>query len=148
MPRKGHVKKRESVPDIRFGDQAASRFISSLMMGGKRSTAERIFYGALEKAGEKLGVEPYEVFQKAMGNVAPQIEVRPRRVGGATYQVPVEVTPTTLSARFSPASVVSRIPSVGTAPSTMSTMSLRSPRPGWLTVISRVSVLLPLGSTA
>ena len=91
MPRKGHVKKRESVPDIRFGDQAASRFISSLMMGGKRSVAERIFYGALNKAAEKLGVEPYEVFQKAMGNVAPQIEVRPRRVGGATYQVPTMV---------------------------------------------------------
>ena len=93
MPRKGHVKKRESVPDIRFGSEAASRFINSLMLGGKRSIAERIFYGALDSAAEKLGVEPFDVFDKAMGNVAPQIEVRPRRVGGATYQVPVEVTP-------------------------------------------------------
>lgn len=93
MPRKGFVKKREGVPDIRFGNKAASRFISSLMLAGKRSVAEKIFYGALEAAGEKLGLEPFEVFEKAMGNVAPQIEVRPRRVGGATYQVPVEVTP-------------------------------------------------------
>lgn len=93
MPRKGHVKKREAQPDIRFGDHAASRFISSLMKGGKRSLAERIFYGALDRAAEKLGAEPFDVFQKAMSNVTPQIEVRPRRVGGATYQVPVEVTP-------------------------------------------------------
>ena len=93
MPRKGHVKKREAAPDTRFGNAAVSKFICSLMKGGKKSTAERILYGALDKAGEKLGVEPFEVFEKAMSNVAPQIEVRPRRVGGATYQVPVEVTP-------------------------------------------------------
>ena len=93
MPRKGHIKKRPPEPDIRFNNPAASRFISALMMGGKRSLAERIFYGALEKAAEKLSVEPFEVFEKAMANVTPQIEVRPRRVGGATYQVPVEVTP-------------------------------------------------------
>ena len=93
MPRKGHIKKREAEPDIRFGNKAAGRFISSLMMGGKRSVAEKIFYGALDSAAEKLGVEPFEVFEKAMSNVTPQIEVRPRRVGGATYQVPVEVTP-------------------------------------------------------
>ena len=93
MPRKGHIKKREPQPDVRFHNAAAGRFISALMMGGKRSTAERIFYGALEGAAEKLGVEPFEVFEKAMANVTPNIEVRPRRVGGATYQVPVEVTP-------------------------------------------------------
>ncbi len=93
MPRKGHIKKRAPEPDIRFGNPAASRFISSLMKGGKRSLAERIFYGALDDAAEKLGVEPFEVFEKAMQNVTPLIEVRPRRVGGATYQVPVEVTP-------------------------------------------------------
>lgn len=93
MPRKGHVRKRESLPDTRFGNPAVSKFICSLMKGGKKSTAEKILYGALDKAAEKLGVEPFEVFEKAMGNVAPQIEVRPRRVGGATYQVPVEVTP-------------------------------------------------------
>jgi len=93
MPRKGHIKKRPPVPDIRFNNAAASRFISALMQGGKRSVAEKIFYSALEAAGEKLGVEPFEVFEKAMANVTPNIEVRPRRVGGATYQVPVEVTP-------------------------------------------------------
>ncbi len=92
MPRKGHIKKRPPVPDIRFNNPAASRFISALMQGGKRSLAEKIFYSALEQAGEKLGVEPFEVFEKAMANVTPNIEVRPRRVGGATYQVPVEVT--------------------------------------------------------
>ena len=92
MPRKGHIKKREPQPDVRFNNPAAGRFISALMMGGKRSTAEKIFYGALEGAAEKLGVEPFEVFEKAMANVTPNIEVRPRRVGGATYQVPVEVT--------------------------------------------------------
>ncbi|RRD63076.1 30S ribosomal protein S7 [Fretibacterium sp. OH1220_COT-178] len=93
MPRKGHVRKREVVPDTRFGNPAVAKFISSLMKGGKKSVAERILYGALDKAAEKLGAEPFEVFEKAMGNVAPQIEVRPRRVGGATYQVPVEVSP-------------------------------------------------------
>ncbi|MBQ3625498.1 MAG: 30S ribosomal protein S7 [Synergistaceae bacterium] len=93
MPRKGHIKKRETPPDFRFNDVAAARFISSLMKAGKRSVAERIFYKALDTAAEKLNTEPFEVFQKAMSNVAPQIEVRPRRVGGATYQVPVEVKP-------------------------------------------------------
>ena len=92
MPRKGHIKKRAPQVDVRFNNPAAGRFISALMVGGKRSTAEKILYGALEGAAEKLGVEPFEVFEKAMANVTPNIEVRPRRVGGATYQVPVEVT--------------------------------------------------------
>lgn len=91
MPRKGHVKKRQSLSDSRFGSVAVSKFISSLMRGGKRSVAEKAFYGALDIAGERLNAEPYEVFQKAMDNVKPLVEVRPRRVGGATYQVPVEV---------------------------------------------------------
>ena len=93
MPRKGHMRKRETVPDTRFGNPAVAKFISSLMKGGKKSVAERILYTALDNAAEKLGTEPFEVFEKAMSNVAPQIEVRPRRVGGATYQVPVEVPP-------------------------------------------------------
>ena len=93
MPRKGHVRKREAVPDTRFGNPAVAKFISSLMKGGKKSVTERILYTALDNAAEKLGTEPFEVFEKAMSNVAPQIEVRPRRVGGATYQVPVEVPP-------------------------------------------------------
>ena len=93
MPRKGHVRKRETVPDTRFGNPAVAKFISSLMKGGKKSVAERILYTALDNAAEKLGTEPFDVSEKAMSNVAPQIEVRPRRVGGATYQVPVEVPP-------------------------------------------------------
>ena len=93
MPRKGHVRKRETVPDTRFGNPAVAKFISSLMKGGKKSVAERILYTALDNAAEKLGTEPFEVFEKAMSNVAPQIEVRPRRVGGATYQVPASVPP-------------------------------------------------------
>lgn len=93
MPRKGHVKKRPTTPDTKFGNKAASKFIASLMYEGKKSTAERIFYTALDVAAEKLSMQPFEVFEKAMSNVAPQIEVRPRRVGGATYQVPVEVPP-------------------------------------------------------
>jgi len=92
MPRKGHVRKRDAVPDTRFGNPTVSKFIASIMKGGKKSIAERILYDALDRAAEKLGTEPFEVFEKAMSNVAPQIEVRPRRVGGATYQVPVEVT--------------------------------------------------------
>jgi len=92
MPRKGHVRKRETAPDTRFNNATIGKFIASIMKDGKKSTAERILYDALDGAAEKLGTEPFEVFEKAMSNVAPQIEVRPRRVGGATYQVPVEVT--------------------------------------------------------
>lgn len=93
MPRKGHVKKRQSLPDIRFGSTAVAKFINSLMRQGKKSVAEKIMYRALDIAGEKLSAEPFEVFTKAMDNVRPLVEVRPRRVGGATYQVPVEVPP-------------------------------------------------------
>lgn len=91
MPRKGHVKKRQALADSMFGSVAVAKFVSSLMRGGKRSVAEKTFYRALEIAGERLDVEPFEVFQKAMDNVKPLVEVRARRVGGATYQVPVEV---------------------------------------------------------
>jgi len=93
MPRKGHVKKRVTSPDPRFQSQGISKFINCLMIGGKKSIAERIMYGALDLAGQRLGMEPVDVFEKAMSNVRPVVEVRPRRVGGATYQVPVEVEP-------------------------------------------------------
>jgi small subunit ribosomal protein S7 len=89
MPRKGHVKKRISPPDSVYANPAITKFINGLMLGGKKSTAERIFYGALDLAGSRLNIEPGEVFEKAMTNVRPLVEVRPRRVGGATYQVPV-----------------------------------------------------------
>ncbi len=93
MPRKGHVRKRETQPDTQFGNVVLTKFINKVMLDGKKSTAENIVYEALSKAGEKLGVEPVEVFEKAMENVKPLVEVRSRRVGGATYQVPVEVAP-------------------------------------------------------
>ncbi len=93
MPRKGHVRKREPQLDTRFENVVMTKFINKVMLDGKKSVAERIVYDALDKAGEKLGVEPLEVFNKAMENVKPLVEVRSRRVGGATYQVPVEVAP-------------------------------------------------------
>ena len=93
MSRKGHIKKRPTPPDSVFHSAAATKFINSLMLDGKKSTAERIFYGALDLAGSRLTLEPAEVFDKAMTAVKPLVEVKPRRVGGATYQVPVEVSP-------------------------------------------------------
>lgn len=93
MPRKGHIKPRLTPPDSMFGSASIAKFVNCLMLDGKKSTAERIMYGALELAGSRLSMEPKEVYEKAMENVRPQIEVRPRRVGGATYQVPVEVRP-------------------------------------------------------
>ncbi len=93
MPRKGHVKKRITPPDSVYANPAIAKFINCLMLGGKKSTAERIMYGALDLAGSRLNIEPAEVFEKAMTSVRPLVEVRPRRVGGATYQVPIEVKP-------------------------------------------------------
>ncbi len=91
MPRRGPVSKRERVPDPVYNSKLVSRFINSIMKKGKKSTAERIFYGAMDIIQEKIGKEPLEVFDKALENVMPIVEVRPRRVGGATYQVPMEV---------------------------------------------------------
>ena len=93
MPRKGHVKSRITPPDALFSSASITKFVNCLMLDGKKSTAERIMYGALEIAAQRLNIEPVEVYEKAMNNVRPQTEVRPRRVGGATYQVPVEVRP-------------------------------------------------------
>lgn len=93
MPRRGHIKQRITPPDAVFADPSIAKFINCLMLDGKKSLAEKIMYGALELAGSRLNMEPKEVYLKAMENVRPQIEVRPRRVGGATYQVPVEVRP-------------------------------------------------------
>lgn len=93
MPRRGGVSKREIIPDPIYGDPMITQFISKIMLDGKRGLAEKTFYGALEVIKEKTGNDPLEVFQQAMKNVMPVLEVRPRRVGGATYQVPVEVRP-------------------------------------------------------
>ncbi len=91
MPRRGQAPKRTVEPDPKFGSQQASRFINKLMLQGKKSTAQRIFYGALDTASNRLGQTPLEVFEQALRNVMPLMEVRPRRVGGSTYQVPMEI---------------------------------------------------------
>src|SRR5439155_5466413 len=81
------------IPDPVYNSRLATKFINRLLLKGKRSVAEGIFYGAMEIVGERANVNPLEVFEKAMKNVMPVVEVKPRRVGGATYQVPVEVRP-------------------------------------------------------
>ncbi|GAB4418939.1 MAG: 30S ribosomal protein S7 [Sideroxydans sp.] len=93
MPRRREVPKREVLPDPKFGNQELSKFVNVLMTSGKKSVAERILYGALEQVGKKSGKDPIEVFNQAVSNVKPQVEVKSRRVGGANYQVPVEVRP-------------------------------------------------------
>jgi small subunit ribosomal protein S7 len=93
MPRKGPVEKRRPVYDTVYGDETVARFINKLMLRGKKSLSERIFYGSMDMIAKKTGKDPLKVFRQAMDNVAPQVEVRPRRVGGATYQVPMEVRP-------------------------------------------------------
>ena len=91
MPRKGPVPKREIIPDPIFNSTLVTRFINKIMWCGKKSVAERIFYGALENIAEKTNKNPLEVLEQALDNVMPVLEVRARRVGGATYQVPSEV---------------------------------------------------------
>jgi small subunit ribosomal protein S7 len=93
MPRKGGVVRRETPPDPVYGNQMVTRIISNLMVRGKRSLAERIFYQAMKTVEERTGQEPMTVLKTAMNNVKPMLEVKSRRVGGANYQVPVEVRP-------------------------------------------------------
>ncbi|HEX9791417.1 MAG TPA: 30S ribosomal protein S7 [Kiloniellales bacterium] len=91
MSRRHRAEKREILPDPKFGDVVLSKFMSVLMYSGKKSTAEGIVYGALDRIGQRGGQDPIRVFHDALSNVKPDIEVRSRRVGGATYQIPVEV---------------------------------------------------------
>ena len=93
MPRKGPAEKRVVLHDPIYNSQMVTRFINRMMMDGKKSVAERIFYGALEQAEAKAGRPGMEIFDEALRRVMPVVEVKPRRVGGATYQVPVEVRP-------------------------------------------------------
>jgi small subunit ribosomal protein S7 len=93
MSRRHRAEKREVIPDAKFGDVVLAKFMNSIMYDGKKSNAEAIVYGAFDIVEAKLRVEPLPVFRQALENVAPAIEVRSRRVGGATYQVPVEVRP-------------------------------------------------------
>lgn len=91
MPRKGPAPRRELLPDPIYNDRLVTRFINRLFTRGKRSTGERIFYTAMDIVAEKTGQPAIEVFHRAIKNVMPVVEVKPRRVGGATYQVPTEV---------------------------------------------------------
>jgi len=91
MPRRREVPKRVILPDPKFGNQDVAKFVNVLMTRGKKSVAENIVYGALEQIGKKTGKDPVEVFTQAVNNVKPMVEVKSRRVGGANYQVPVEV---------------------------------------------------------
>ncbi|KFX64814.1 30S ribosomal protein S7 [Burkholderia sp. K24] len=93
MPRRREVPKREVLPDPKFGNVDVAKFMNVLMLSGKKSVAERIVYGAFEQIQTKGGKDPLEVFTVALNNVKPVVEVKSRRVGGATYQVPVEVRP-------------------------------------------------------
>lgn len=91
MPRRRVAAKREVLPDPKFGSTLLAKFVNHVMESGKKSVAERIVYGALDIVKEKLSKDPVEIFEQAMENIAPMVEVKARRVGGATYQVPVEV---------------------------------------------------------
>jgi small subunit ribosomal protein S7 len=91
MPRRREVAKRVILPDPKYNDRLVAKFINSIMLDGKRSTAERIVYGAFDLIATRSGDEPIDVFKKAFDNVRPVLEVKSRRVGGSTYQVPVEV---------------------------------------------------------
>lgn len=93
MPRRREVPKREILPDPKFGSVELAKFMNVVMLSGKKAVAERIVYGALEQIQTKTGKEPIEVFNNAINNVKPLVEVKSRRVGGANYQVPVEVRP-------------------------------------------------------
>lgn len=92
MPRRRVAGKREVLADPIYNSQLVTKFINGVMWAGKKSTAERIFYGAMAKLADRTGEEPLKVFKKALDNVAPALEVKSRRIGGATYQVPIEVT--------------------------------------------------------
>ena len=93
MPRKGHTQKRDVLADPIYGNKVVTKLINQIMLDGKRGTAQRIVYGAFEQVAEKTGKEALEVFESAMNNIMPVLEVKAKRIGGATYQVPIEVKP-------------------------------------------------------
>jgi len=93
MPRRARATKREIFPDAKYSNETVARLINKVMMKGKKSTAEKIVYGAIDIMGQGGAKEPVNVLEQAVKNATPQLEVKPRRVGGATYQVPIEVRP-------------------------------------------------------
>ena len=93
MPRKGHTPKRDVLADPVYNNKVVTKLINNIMLDGKKGTAQKIVYGAFAKMEEKAGKPAVEVFEEAMNNIMPQLEVKARRIGGATYQVPIEVRP-------------------------------------------------------
>ena len=93
MPRKGHVAKRTVLPDPLYGSIIVTKLINGIMLDGRKGVAQKIVYGAFEKAAEKKGSPALEVFEEALNNIMPVLEVKARRVGGSTYQVPIEIRP-------------------------------------------------------
>ena len=93
MPRRRVPERQEILPDPKYGSVLLAKFINMVMVDGKKSLAERVLYGALDRVSERSGNEPVEILERALDNVRPVVEVKSRRVGGATYQVPVEVRP-------------------------------------------------------
>lgn len=93
MPRKGHIQKRDVLADPIYNSKIVTKLINNIMLDGKKGTAQKIVYGAFDRVTEKTGKEAIEVFEEAMNNIMPVLEVKARRIGGATYQVPIEVRP-------------------------------------------------------
>lgn len=93
MPRKGHVPKRDVMPDPVYNDKVITKLVNNVMLDGKKGIAQKIVYGALDLVQETTGEDPLEVFYKALNNIMPILEVKSRRIGGANYQVPIEVRP-------------------------------------------------------
>ena len=93
MPRKGHVPKRDVLADPLYSNKVVTKLVNNIMLDGRKGTAQKIVYGAFNKIAEKSGKDAVEVFEEAMNNIMPMLEVKARRIGGATYQVPIEVRP-------------------------------------------------------
>ncbi len=93
MPRKGHIAKRDVLPDPVYKNKVVTKLINNVMLDGKKGVAQKIVYGAFDLVAEKTGKEALEVFDEAMNNIMPSLEVKARRIGGSTYQVPIEVRP-------------------------------------------------------
>ncbi len=93
VPRRGHIQKRDVLPDPLYNDKVVTKLINNIMLDGKRGIAQKIVYGAFDMVAEKTGKDPLEVFHEALNNLMPVLEVKAKRIGGATYQVPIEVRP-------------------------------------------------------
>ena len=93
MPRKGHIQKRDVLADPMYNSKVVTKLVNNIMLDGKKGVAQKIVYGAFEEIAEKSGKDAVEVFEEALNNIMPQLEVKARRIGGSTYQVPVEVRP-------------------------------------------------------